>query len=47
MSRTAGKMTNTVEQDQTAPKEQCDLGLLCLLKNFCSNIQEHDGVTLT
>ena len=31
-------MANTVDPDQTAPKEQFDLGLHCLLRPTCLNI---------
>ena len=32
---------NNEDPDQTAPEEQSDLGLHCLLRHFCSNIQEY------
>ena len=31
-------MANSVDPDQTAPKEQFDLGLHCLLSYICPNI---------
>ena len=32
-------MANSVDSDQTAPKEHSDLSLHCLLKQICPNIQ--------
>ena len=34
----AGEMANSVDPAHTAPKEQYDLGLLCLLRSICANI---------
>ena len=31
-------VTNSADWDQTAPKEQSDLGLLCLFRNFCPDV---------
>ena len=33
-----GRMANRADPDQTAPKEQSDLGLHCLLSHSCPNI---------
>ena len=35
------ELANSVDPDQTAPKEQSDLGLHCLLIQFCSNIYNY------
>ena len=35
----AAGMANCVDPDQTAPSEQSDLGLHCLLKHICPNIE--------
>ena len=41
-------MANSVNSDQTAPfKEQSDLGLHCLLSDFCWNIWDLGGILLT
>ena len=32
------RMANSVDPDQTAPKEQSDQNLLCLLRRTCPNI---------
>ena len=34
----ADGMANSVDPDQTAPKEQSDLGLLCFLRTVSPNI---------
>ena len=34
-------MANNVDTDQTAPKEQSDLGLHFLLMHFCTSIYNH------
>ena len=34
-------MTNCAEPNQTAPKEQSDLGLHCLLGIFCPNANKN------
>ena len=31
-------VTNSADRDQTAPKEQSDLGLLCLFRSFCPDV---------
>ena len=36
----AGLMANSADPDQTAPKEQSDQGLHCLLRVYRSNILE-------
>ena len=35
------RMTNSAEPNQTAPKEQSDLGLHCLLSIFCPNVNKN------
>ena len=35
-SKDADRITNRVDTDQTAPKEQSDLGLHCLLRTYLS-----------
>ena len=35
----AGGMENSADPDQTAPKEQSDLDLHCLLRPTCPNIK--------
>ena len=32
------RMANSVDPDQTSPKEQSDLDLHCLLRYYCPNI---------
>ena len=32
------EIANSIDPDQTAPKEQSDVGLHSLLRHFCSNI---------
>ena len=40
-------LANTLESDQTAPQEQLDLGLYCLIIDFCLifmvNMAVHTG----
>ena len=36
--KNACRVTNSIEHDQTAPREPSDLGLHCLRKHFCPNI---------
>ena len=40
MSKTAVRKANSVDQDQTAPKEQSDLGLhsLLIIRHLCPNV---------
>ena len=39
LSKNVDGMVNIVDPDQTAPKEQSDLGLLCLCRPVCPNIK--------
>ena len=43
MSKNADGLANSVDwpSDQTAPNEQADLGLFCLLSSVCYNTQTH------
>ena len=44
--RDADRMSNSVDPDQTAPKEQSDLGLHSLLRVICTgNFYSEDGWT--
>ena len=40
----ADRMVNSVDSDQTAPEEQSDLGLHCLLNHICPNPLRYDGM---
>ena len=40
----ADGMANSVVPDQTAPQEQSDLGLHCLPRPICPNIQNFYGI---
>ena len=48
--KNADEMANSVDpdqtapDDQTAPQEQSDLGLHCLLRPICSNIENLYGI---
>ena len=42
-SKDSDRITNRVDTDQTAPKEQSDLGLHCLLRPICPNISNFYG----
>ena len=44
-SKDADRITNRVDTDQTAPEEQSDLGLHCLLRPICPNISNYYGNT--
>ena len=37
------RMANSVDPDQTAPKEQSDQDLHCLLRHICPNIKKFYG----
>ena len=37
-------MANIADPDQTAPKEQSDLGQHCLPRHFCCNILDYKGM---
>ena len=45
-SKDADRITNRVDTDQTAPEEQSDLGLQCLLRPICPNISNYYGYGL-